>query len=145
MASTVQGRAPKRALSVLEHVGDCWGVLRIVRLIQGLSGANVIASAAVREVSAAERFRRDLGSFRDEFDSDPRLQVIAKQWLKAHFSLHFRLIFSAGRGLKTDPRLWEGLLAGVHDSMSGLSGRWSSSSARFQRTAQNRNGPGVCE
>ena len=75
MASTGQGRAPKRALKVLETAGDCWGELRIVRLIQGLSGANVIASAAVREVSAAERFRRDLGSFRDEFDSDPRLQM----------------------------------------------------------------------
>ena len=45
-------------------------MLRIVRLIQRLIAVNVLASAAVREASAAERFRRGFGSFRYRFDSD---------------------------------------------------------------------------
>jgi hypothetical protein len=54
----------------------CRFVLAIVRLIQRLGLVNVLPSAAVREVSAAERFRLGLGWSRDLLDSDPRLQFL---------------------------------------------------------------------
>ena len=54
-------RAPKRALKVLGCVWDGGRLLEIVGLIQVSMPVNVLTSAAVREVSAAERFRRGLG------------------------------------------------------------------------------------
>jgi hypothetical protein len=51
-------RAPKRALKVFRQVGKSWRQLKIVRLISARSFDNLLASAALREVTAAERFRR---------------------------------------------------------------------------------------
>ena len=54
-------RALKRALTVLGCAGDCRRGLRIVGLIQSSTSVNLLASAAIREVTAAERFRRAFG------------------------------------------------------------------------------------
>jgi hypothetical protein len=54
-------RAPKRALKVLARVSVCRRLLSIVRLIQSFISVNLLVSAAFREVTAAEWFRRDLG------------------------------------------------------------------------------------
>lgn len=66
-------QAPERALKVLAWVGVCRRRLRIVGLIQASNGVNLLASAAFREVAAAERFRRDFGQSRVLIDSAPRL------------------------------------------------------------------------
>lgn len=71
-------RAPKRALKVLRCAGDCKRLWAIVRLIQRPHDDNVLGSAALREVSAAERFRRVLDGSVVLFDSDLRLQYTLK-------------------------------------------------------------------
>ena len=53
----------------------CRPVFARVRLIQRFNGVNLLASAALREVAAAERFRWGLDALRDLLDSDPRLQL----------------------------------------------------------------------
>ncbi len=70
-------RAPKRALKVLRRAGDCKRLWAIVRLIQRPHDDSLLGSAALREVSAAERFRRVLDGSVVLFDSDSRLQVMA--------------------------------------------------------------------
>ena len=59
--SPFMSRAPKRALKVLARVSVCRRLLSIVRLIQSFISVNLLVSAAFREVTAAERFRRDFG------------------------------------------------------------------------------------
>jgi hypothetical protein len=54
-------RAPKRALKVFRLVEKSWRQLRKVRLISARRFDNLLTSAALREVTAAERFRRVLG------------------------------------------------------------------------------------
>ena len=49
---------------MLEAAGDSRRLLRIVRLIQRLTAVNVLASAAVREASADERFLAGFGIVR---------------------------------------------------------------------------------
>jgi hypothetical protein len=70
-------RALKRALGVLGIVGYCWPELRIVGLIHRIVCEINISSAALREVSAAEWFRRGFGWLRDLLDSDPRLHLLS--------------------------------------------------------------------
>ena len=53
-------RALKRALKVSGAVGSCRSEFRNVGLIQRSNSASSVGSAALREVSAAERFRRVL-------------------------------------------------------------------------------------
>jgi len=69
-------RAPKRALKVLRLAGDCKRLWAIVRLIQSPHDDSLLGSAALREVSAAERFRRVLDGSVVLFDSDLRLQYL---------------------------------------------------------------------
>ena len=55
---TANGRALKRALTVLGTVGNCRHLLSIVGLISSFDAVMLFGDAAFREVSAAERFRR---------------------------------------------------------------------------------------
>src|SRR6266487_718305 len=73
--SNLMSWALKRALRVLIIVCASRRLLRIVRLIRRPIILNIIVSAALREVSAAERFRRGLEELRTLLDSDPRLQL----------------------------------------------------------------------
>src|SRR5579859_6807368 len=86
-------RALKRALRVLGWARCCRRLLVIVRLIQAPSAVNLLASAAVREVTAAERFRRDFGWWQTLFDSDLRLQVLARWWVCNSGVLGVYLVF----------------------------------------------------
>src|SRR6266487_5534426 len=73
--SNLMSWALKRALRVLIIVCASRRLLRIVRLIRRPIILNIIVGAALREVSAAERFRRGLEELRTLLDSDPRLQL----------------------------------------------------------------------
>ena len=68
---------------MLGLVKDCRNLLKNVHLIQKRFADNLFASAALREVSAAERFRRVLDRSANLLDSDPRLQfqVATRQWV----------------------------------------------------------------
>jgi hypothetical protein len=70
-------REPKREPKVFGMAGNCWQRLEIVRLIQTRNADNLLVSAAVIEVTAAERFKRDLGSLEDLVDSDPCLHFLS--------------------------------------------------------------------
>src|SRR6266487_3566902 len=71
--SNLMSWALKRALRVLIIVCASRRLLRIVRLIRRPIILNIIVSAALREVSASERFRRGLEELRTLLDFDPRL------------------------------------------------------------------------
>ena len=72
------GWAPKRALKVLPSVGNCWRNFRLVRLNRAGQCAKLFGSAALREVTAAEWFRRVLELSQPLCDSDPRLHVLMR-------------------------------------------------------------------
>jgi hypothetical protein len=65
----------KWALTVLETARKVSRMLAIVRLIHGDHSRKLFISAALREISAAERFRRDSERLKALFDSDPRLHL----------------------------------------------------------------------
>ena len=52
--------------------GDCWSLLVIVGLIQLIVTVSILATEALKEVSAAERFRWGNGQTASMPDSDPR-------------------------------------------------------------------------
>ena len=66
-------RASKRALKVFALVANCWCPSRFVRFIQSPESDNLLTSAAFREVTAAEWFRRVSEQLPSLGDSDPRL------------------------------------------------------------------------
>ena len=64
---------------VSARVGVCRRLLSLVRFIQSFISISLLASAAVGEVTAAERFRRDFGWLRDPLDSNPRRQIMLRE------------------------------------------------------------------
>ena len=59
---------------MLEMASDYRCLLKNVGLIQLLAAVCILAIAALREVSAADRVRRGIGKLASMPDSDPRLQ-----------------------------------------------------------------------
>ena len=68
-------RASKRALKSFGLVEICWCQRPLVRLILVPESDNLLTSAAFREVTAAEWFRRVSEQLTSLGDSDPRLQT----------------------------------------------------------------------
>lgn len=80
---------------MLAWVGLCRCSLRIVGLIQSSSGVILLASAAFREVAAAEWFRRDFEQSRDLPDGH-RLQVATNKDLCIAGGVSTLCIYSFG-------------------------------------------------